>query len=871
MAIPAEPDGYCHRPELAARCAPAGRPVTVLTAPGGFGKTTVLAAACREALAAGVPVAWLTLVDDDAPTLDAYLAFAFQRAGLDLTAALGAHGPPTGTALPRTTVLLRALEARDAPFILALDELELITDPQAVAVLDTLLRLAPPNLHVALAYRSLPAGLAAARALLDAEILTADDLRFSRPDIARFFGLALPRRRLAAVAAESGGWPIALRMRRNVSAEPPAADAAAVRDAVGSWIAARFWHAFAAPDREAVLDLALFDWVDRDLIDEVFERPGVFDRVAALPGLAGLLQPARTPDGTVYRLHPLLREHGAETMRRERPGRTRRLQRRIAVVLARRSATVEAMRHAAEAGDARLAGAVLLEAGALQWWLRAGNDRLAAADRLLSERAVAGHPRLALFRSVALHYRGRYGESRRLFHEAASPPTPDPAFDVDRLLAAGILRNDGALPVSGPELQRTWADAVRIGALPTTPPVPRGAFLYGMASHLQFLGRFDASADCARRARALVAGRSVYLAMYADSLLGEVAMARGRVREARRLYVNARRTAHAGFLEDPKLASFAELVWRELAFERNRGVDFDDHAAMAREVFRGGNNLTRYPVAAELAIAMESQAGGADAGLAMADDLAERAHALGIAQVVGFLAAHRAGLLADAGRVAEAEDTWRAAGLPEDEAECLGIGLRGWRHMEAVACARIRLLAASGRARDAASLETALAATAARLGLRRTLVRALALRVRLRHAARDRDGAQAAAMEYVRHYASTDYARPILLAGAAATSALERILDADPRGRLAAPVRRLLAMAGATTAGAIRLDGRAMAVLRLLGAHSDKEIARALGLSRDGVRYHLRKIFRKLDVDRRQDAVQRAASLGLLPDDGSVD
>ena len=97
--------------------------------------------------------------------------------------------------------------------------------------------------------------------------------------------------------------------------------------------------------------------------------------------------------------------------------------------------------------------------------------------------------------------------------------------------------------------------------------------------------------------------------------------------------------------------------------------------------------------------------------------------------------------------------------------------------------------------------------------------------------ARDRDGAQAAATEYLRHYASTDYARPLLQAGAAATSALKRILDADPGGPLAAPVRRLLAMTGATATAAIRLDGREMAVLRLLGARRDKEIARALGLS----------------------------------------
>lgn len=38
-----------------------------------------------------------------------------------------------------------------------------------------------------------------------AAVLTADDLRFSTPDISRFFSKKLSRRELAAVAADSAG------------------------------------------------------------------------------------------------------------------------------------------------------------------------------------------------------------------------------------------------------------------------------------------------------------------------------------------------------------------------------------------------------------------------------------------------------------------------------------------------------------------------------------------------------------------------------------------------------------------------------------------------------------------------------------------
>ena len=205
------PEDYCDRPAVTVRCDPVRRPFTVLTAPGGFGKTTVLAAACRTALAAGTPVAWLTLADDDDATLDAYLAFAFERAGPDVRAAIAEHGPPPDAGTPRTDLLIRAVEACGRTFVLALDELENVADRDAVRVLDRLLAHAPACLHLAMAYRALPAGLGAARRVLDgADVIGADDLRFEKHDIARFFDLALSRDRLAAglddevVAALSG-------------------------------------------------------------------------------------------------------------------------------------------------------------------------------------------------------------------------------------------------------------------------------------------------------------------------------------------------------------------------------------------------------------------------------------------------------------------------------------------------------------------------------------------------------------------------------------------------------------------------------------------------------------------------------------------
>ena len=866
VAIPEAPDRYCHRPDLARRCIPADRAVTVLAAPGGFGKTTVLAAACRDAVADGLPVAWLTLADDDPATLDTYLAFAFQEAGIDVLAPAGAVAFDAPG--PRTAVLLHALYARGTPCVLALDELESVADPDSVALLGHLLRHAPPTLHLALAYRRLPRGLDAPDRLLagGAELVTAADLRFSTPDIARFFDLSLSRRELARVAAASGGWPIALQIHRNVPGEGAADAALAARDAVGGWIDGRFWRGFEAEDRELVLDLSLFDWLDDELVDDVLERPGVLERAARLPGLAGLLRPAPGARANVRHLHPLLREHCAEQRRRDDPERWRGMRRRLARALARRGAVVEAMRHASEAGSPELAGAILIDAGGVQWWLAESHDRLAAADRWLADTVVAAHPRLAMARCIALLLDDRIPEANRTYTQApASPAADDPDYALDRLVARAVLAFTGSRPTDDADTRTLVADAWRFAALPGTRRVARGALVFGLAAHRTIHADFEDGLALARQAGDLVDGRSTYLALSVESLLGQAAMARGRVGEAAKHYRAARRIAREQFLEDPFPTVCVDVLKHELDLERNRLSDDADAERAARDVYRAGGLYAHYAAAAGVSTELALAARGADAALAVLGDLAERAHDSGLVFLGQLLAALRVSVLVEASRIGEAERTWRGAELPATDAGCLDLAGHSWRWVEAVACARVQLLAARGDP-GAADLERSLARLATDRGVRRTLMRSLGLRMRLAHHARDPDAARDAAASYLRLFRAADYVRPLLRSGAAATHALERFVDADPDGRDAAAAERLVAMGRiAGTAPAPPFDAREMAVLHRLGARPDKEIARDLGLSPDGVRYHVRKIFRKLRVNRRQDAVRRARALGVLP------
>ena len=222
VTVPERSAHHVHRTALLQRCMPTAQRLTVLLAGGGFGKTTLLAECCRALRRDGVPAAWLSLEDDAPEMLDNYLALAFEEAGLDVLGLLGGKGADMDVVNHRAALLVRAIEAHGGPCVLALDELERLRDPGAVELLNFLLRSCPAGLHLALAGRKLPASLDISALVLKgrAETLTAQDLRFSVREIGDFFDRRLTRRELAAVAEESAGWPMALRIHRNAAGQP---------------------------------------------------------------------------------------------------------------------------------------------------------------------------------------------------------------------------------------------------------------------------------------------------------------------------------------------------------------------------------------------------------------------------------------------------------------------------------------------------------------------------------------------------------------------------------------------------------------------------------------------------------------------------
>ena len=880
IVIPDRVEGYLHRPELVKRTMPVRRRATVLKAPGGFGKTTLLSECCRRLLEGGIPVAWVSLDAHDEPELlDTYVAYACQSAGLDV---LGAPDSDRHWDLleSRVAYVAREIESRSGPFVLAFDELEQLKDPGSVELLDFLLQRGPPNLHLAFSCRELPDGLNVSGALLEGrcEVVTTGDLRFSESEVGRFFDLTLSKNELARLMADSAGWPFALRIYRNVEGPEDRAEPDEVRDFVANWIESRLFDGLGTEDREFLLDLGLFEWLDADLVDAVLERNDTRRRIDGLPILTGLLEPVGGDPEEGWRLHPLVREHCARRRSRETPQRFRSIHRRIAEALGLRGETVDAMRHAVEAGEPELAGEILERGGGIHLWTRMGTGQFLAADRLLSEKVVATRPRLGLVRSQALLLSGRIRESRKCLKEvqerfrtsATKKDSPegggteaDFEFTQDEWIVRGNVTLHGGWFASPDEHRAMKAESERLWESGRTNPLTRGQLEFGLCLSHNHTADFDIALDWAARARATLV-RSRFMTMYLDIQAGQIAMARGRVEEAEGQYLKARREARKSFVLDVASVAISEILLQELAAEVKGPPPVSEAGRVPGALTSNGTPYAAYAAACGTVIDARLREEGVDGALKAADEMLEYVCGESLPGLTRYVSALQVGLLAAADRTDEAERAWRQEGLPGDPEDCLQLEGQSWREMEALSCARIRLLAAKGEFGAARGLAGHLRAVAEARGLRRTLMRSLALSVVLENQAGETAAAFRSLEDYLREYQETPYAGPLVREEKDATEVVFSFLEAVPDSPQRKTAESLLALlTAAHEAERPTLSEREKDVLLRLESQQDKEIAAALGLSPHGVRYHIRKLFTKLGVSTRAEAVRRARELGL--------
>ncbi|MFZ5820789.1 MAG: LuxR C-terminal-related transcriptional regulator [Chloroflexota bacterium] len=194
------------------------RACTMVVAPAGFGKTTLLADWARES---DFPVTWLSLEPADrAPErFLSYLVYALQQvspqAGQTALALL-----QSGRAVSDEAVLLSLLNDLDdipADFALILDDYHSVDSPNINGIIDFLLDHRPAHMRLAMTSRITPGlSLARLRALDQVVEIDAADLRFTPDEIRAFLeqimGAQLTPQQLRSLAHSTEGWAVGLQL-----------------------------------------------------------------------------------------------------------------------------------------------------------------------------------------------------------------------------------------------------------------------------------------------------------------------------------------------------------------------------------------------------------------------------------------------------------------------------------------------------------------------------------------------------------------------------------------------------------------------------------------------------------------------------------
>jgi LuxR family transcriptional regulator, maltose regulon positive regulatory protein len=860
-----------------------GRRLTLLSAPAGFGKTTLLNEWIRSRTVDGRFIAWVSLdeADNDPVRFLSYLVAALrtveERVGEGVLAALRSPEPPRIEVVLGT--LVNELTELPGEIAIILDDYHVIDSESVHGIVSFLLEHLPESVHLVISSRvDPPLPLARLRARGQMTELHAADLRFTPEEAAAFLkdvmGLELSADNVSALEGITEGWIAALQLAALSMRER--------KDVSG------FIRSFSGGHRD------VFDFLAEEVLGRQTERVQAFLlETSILDNLSGPLCDALTGRGDGqqtlerlerenllvvplddercwYRYHHLFADFLRGRLQRERPEQLAPLHLSASEWCEENALVAEAVRHALSGGDHERA-ARLMERGIGQTWYRGEVVTLLGWLRELPKEAMRRRPLLLIWYAAGLMLVGQWDSVESLLREAEGAVGADDVDHQHVLATAAAVRSSHARLQGDP--QRAIEHARRaLALLPEDNLNPRPFATLCLAEAYRAADNLEAAnATFAETAELSRAAGHDYIALTAMGSVAYLQMAQGRLREAEGVLRQALGFAAERGAELLPAVGRVRIGMGELLYER------DDLDASEHELTLGTDLAER---AGELEILVRGQVdlsrtrrarGDTEYALKLAHNAERLARDSGTPQAIVGVALWKA-------RLHLMRDEPQAAASDQKRASSMGDVPRSTRESERISLARLRV---AQEDYDGAlqlldrALKVGQAADSTSNVIQILILQALALRAK-----DEKTRATGIMGEALALGQPEGYVRTFVDEGPAMAVLLSETLEARRRERLDSAnkvpvhyIRRLIAVLERDASGNASpaaglpepLSERELEVLQLIAAgKTNRRIAAELFISVGTVKSHINNVYRKLDAHSRTQALVRARELNLI-------
>lgn len=872
------------RRRLTARLDVEHRPtLTLVSAPAGFGKTTLVSEWFESARRPGTSAAaWLSLDagDNDPTRFGAYLVAALAPvAPVDSAETAMQGGQPLSAV---AAALLDDLDLGATDITLVVDDYHTIDEIEIHEVIAFLIDNAPPSFHLVVATRSdPPLPLARWRARGDLLELRAADLRFTTDEATAYFhdamDIELTAEHISALEARTEGWIAALQL---------AALSLQGRDDVTAFIAT-----FTGDDR-FVLDYLVQEVLERQVgtVRRFLIATSVLDRLngslcdavtCASRSKATLEQLDRSNLFLVplddrrhwYRYHHLFADVLRARLLDEDPGLVPELHRRASDWYAANNEPSEAIHHAMTGGHVERAAQLIelaapasrqsRQEGTLLRWLEALPAEV-FAERPVLAISLAG-ARMAMGNTAGVESLLRMVEST--LGRAGPPPIVYDHELFERLPAQVAIQRAGLALLAG-DVDGTISHATRV--LELTEPTDH--YRHASARALLALAHWTAGdLDTAVSHYTEAIGAFIAADHLPDMLgcslaLADIQIAQGKLSDATRTFESGLRctTEHPGL----RGAADMHVGLTEVLIERNLLGAAAAHLDTANELGESAG-LPQHAYRWRVVMARLCRAlGDLDRALELIDEAAPH-YDTDFSPPVRPVAAMRVRVQLARGDLEEASAWAAASGLTVDDE------LTYVREYEHITLARVLIArhpsGHTGGLDDTIDLLDRLLTSAVAGGRIGSTIEILILQAAAHQARADTRAAIAALDEALRRSEANGQIRLFLHAGPDVTALLRDVVS---RRHATDHARRVLAaLDGVETSVAVAAAGpsivaglspRELDVLRLLRTElSGPDIARELHVSLNTLRTHTKSIFAKLGATNRREALRLATEHGI--------